>query len=116
MSHPYHHSVSSVNIHGGEVEDYLEIHSWFDESKKYISDVRHRMLRHHTEGIFQCEKKFGVYITNSKGKKVPVRIIGEQHVQEDLGRVPSLTEWMSELPLKSWMNRSRKLSKETTIK
>jgi hypothetical protein len=112
MAHPYHHARSSVKKHGGVVEDYLAIHSWFDESKKYIADVRHRALRHHAEGIFQCEEKFGVYITNSDGRDVPVRIIGEQHVQEDLGRIPSLNDWLAELPLKSWMNRSRPLSKE----
>ena len=112
MAHPYHHARSSVNKHGGVVEDNIQIHSWFDESKKFIADVRHRALRHHSEGIFQCEQKFGVYITNSSGKEIPVRIIGEQHVQEDLGKIPSLNDWLTELPLKSWMNRSRPLSKE----
>lgn len=30
---------------------------------------------------------FGTLITNSDGKKVPVRYIGEQHVKEDCGGV-----------------------------
>ena len=81
MAHPYHHAESSVIKWGGDVKDYVAIHSWFDESKAHIADFRHRALRHHTEGIFMCESIFGVTIVNSQGRKVPVRFIGEQHVK-----------------------------------
>ena len=30
MAHPYHHALSSVKKWGGEVSDYLPLHSWFD--------------------------------------------------------------------------------------
>jgi hypothetical protein len=30
MAHPYHHSLSSVRKWGGEISDYLPLHSWFD--------------------------------------------------------------------------------------
>jgi hypothetical protein len=30
MVHPYHHSLSSMRKWGGEVSDYLPLHSWFD--------------------------------------------------------------------------------------
>jgi hypothetical protein len=30
MAHPYHHSLSSMRKWGGEVCDYLPLHSWFD--------------------------------------------------------------------------------------
>jgi hypothetical protein len=30
MAHPYHHSLSSMRKWGGEVSDYLSLHSWFD--------------------------------------------------------------------------------------
>jgi hypothetical protein len=33
MAHPYHHSLSSVKKWGGEVVDYLPLHTWFDQSK-----------------------------------------------------------------------------------
>ena len=45
-------------------------------------------LRHHSEGIFLCERIFGVAITNSEGKQVPVRYIGEQHVRKIWGVFP----------------------------
>ena len=78
---------------GGKAEDYQAIHDWFDESKKIMADFRHRALRHHAEGCFACEEKFGTTITNSDGKKVPVRLIAERHIKEDLGFIPSMIDW-----------------------
>ena len=51
-----------------------------DRSKEIVADFRHRALRHHAEGIFLAEQLFGVTITNSRGRIIPVRLIGEQHV------------------------------------
>jgi hypothetical protein len=112
MANPYHHALSSVNKWGGKAEDYLSIHDWFDESKAFLADFRHRALRHHAEGIFLCEKLFGHTLTNSDGRVIPIRWIGEQHVNEDLGRIPSACDWLRCIKSESWMNRSRKLSKE----
>lgn len=113
MAHPLFHAKSSARKYGGKPEDYLKIHNWFDESKSYMGDVRHRALRHHAEGIFLCEKLFGVSITNSDGREVPVRFIGEQHVIEDLGRIPSVSDWLSEMTVKPWMGPRSRL--EVTI-
>ena len=62
MANCYHHSVSSAKHFGGKPEDYQAIHDWFDESKKIMADFRHRALRHHAEGCFACEEKFGTTI------------------------------------------------------
>ena len=113
MAHPYHHARSSVKKWGGEIDDYLEIHRWFDASKAHMADFRHRALRHHAEGIFAAEEKFGVVIRNSAGREVPVRAIGEQHVVEDMGRIPSLSDWFECIKVSSWMYGSRRsLEKE----
>ena len=37
---------------------------------------------------------------------LPVRLIGEQHVIEDLGRVPSFADWAREIRPASWMLRA----------
>jgi len=87
MAHPWKHAESSARRFGGKLEDYLPIHNWFDESKAFLPDFRHRALRHHAEGIFLAERIFGVAIVNSDGTTVPVRYVGEQHVKEDLGRI-----------------------------
>jgi Domain of unknown function (DUF6915) len=52
MAHPYHHALASVKKWGGDVSDYLPLHTWFDQSKSIAADFRHRALRHHAEGIF----------------------------------------------------------------
>lgn len=101
--HPYHHSMSSARKFGGQPEDYQAIHDWFDESKKFYADFRHRALRHHAEGIYMAEKLFGTTITNSDGKVVPTRYIGEQHIREDLGRIPSVQDWFSKIEPERWM-------------
>jgi len=113
MAHPYHHAVSTARKWGGKPEDYQAIHDWFDESKAHFADFRHRALRHHSEGIFLCESIFGVTITNSDGMKVPVRIIGEQHVREDLGRIPSAKDWLEQIQPAIWMMRKPKTDEVT---
>ena len=104
MAHAYHHAQSSAKKFGGLPEDYLAIHNWFDETKQFEPTFRHRALRHHTQGIFECEKVFGVTLTNSDGKLVPIRFIGEQHVKEDFsGHIPTVSDWLHDLPAKEWM-------------
>jgi len=108
MAHPLvEHAKSSARKFGGSPEDYPPIHDGFDESKSYLADFRHRSLRHHAEGIFMAEKIFGHAIVNSDGKSVPVRYIGEQHVREDLGRVPSFQDWAREMHIQPWMYGQR---------
>lgn len=51
-----------------------------------------------------------------EAKVIPTRWIGEQHVLEDLGRIPAATEWLSAIKPAGWMNRSRKLSRELEAK
>jgi hypothetical protein len=103
MAHPYHHAVSTARKWGGQPADYQAVHDWFDATKAHYADFRHRAMRHHTEGIFQCEAHFGPVITNSEGRAVPTRIIGEQHVTEDLGRIPTIKDWLENLQPKPWM-------------
>ena len=91
MAHPLHHAESSARKFGGKPTDYQVIHDWFDASKAHMAFFTHRALRHHTQGIFEAERVFGLTITNSAGRSIPVRWIGEQHVKEDCqGRIPSM--------------------------
>ena len=105
MSHCYYHALSAVKRWGGSVEDYLAIEQWFDESKTILADPRHRALRHHAEGIAVSERFFGVTISNSDGRVVPVRLIGESHVTEDLGHIPSFADWARLITPAAWIMR-----------
>jgi len=92
--HPYHHALSSAKKHGGTWQHFIDIHKWFDETKSLFGDARHRALRHHTAGIFWCEDK-----------EIPVRVIAEQHVVEDMGFLPTPEWWLSQMKLTPAMNR-----------
>src|ERR1035437_9877773 len=109
MAHPYHHSLSSVRKWGGQVGDYLRIQDWFDESKKITADFRHRALRHHAAGIFMTEVIFGPPIPLSTGRVIPTRWVGEQHVREDLGFIPSFADWAKAIRPKHWMGHASKV-------
>ena len=109
MAHCYYHALSSVRKWGGVVEDYLPLHQWFDQSKAIFADPRHRALRHHAEGIFMLETLFGPTIVNADSRVVPVRLIGEQHVREDLGAIPSFADWGRLITPQDWMLRGHRL-------
>lgn len=106
MANSYHHAVSSARKFGGVAADYQAVHDWFDASKMILADFRHRALRHHAEGCFAAEAVFGTTITNSDGRAIPVRLIGEQHILEDLGRIPSFADWVRCIRPESWMART----------
>ncbi len=110
MADPSDHAKSSARRWGGIPEDYIRFHAWFDETKRANTDPRHRAGRHHAEGIgwmidyFMARDSLDIPETiNSDGKAVPLRYIGEQHVIEDMGFIPTLEEWYEDMPLKSWM-------------
>lgn len=108
IANPYHHAVSSTRKWGGKPEDYQPIHDWFDATKAHQPDFRHRALRHHAEGIFLCEQVFGHTIVTSTGRVIPVRWIGEQHVHEDMGWIPTAADWLRRIEPEPWMTRGAK--------
>ena len=112
MADAWHHALSSARKYGGKPEDYIHIHYWFDSSKAILCDYRHRSLRHHAEGIDAALHKFGMTLINSDGKVIPVRYIGEQHVKEDFGHIPSFVDWARAIKHEDWMNRPMKLREQ----
>lgn len=109
MSNVVYHAMSSAKKHGGTWEQYIELHNWFDATKAWIPDSRHRAMRHHTEGIFECEKVFGptikITLTNGHIKEVPTRLIGEQHVIEDCGFIPKAWDYVQNMQKDPWMKK-----------
>ena len=106
MAKPWIHAESSARKFGGKPEDYIEIHNLMDSSKATIADSRHRALTHTSWFIgFILEKIFGVTLTNSDGRIISVREIGEQHVLEDFGNrfIPSAQDYLGEMEMKEWM-------------
>lgn len=100
---PYQHAKNSAKNHGGKWEDYIAIHDFFDSSKAAVPDMRHRALFHSSFGIFVVEKVFGTVIKNSDDANVNVRDIGEDHVIEDLGFIPTVDKWLRNMKMQDWM-------------
>lgn len=105
MANPVVHAVSSAKTYGGTWQEHLPVHDWFDETKAWISDLRHRTIRHHAEGIIQSLSTFQP-IELPTGRLVAIRRISERHVLEDLGEIPNAADYLQHLPLQDWM-RSR---------
>jgi hypothetical protein len=106
MSKPWIHAESSARKYGGKPEDYLEIHNFLDNSKGTIADSRHRALTHNSWFLSNVlERVFGVIVTNSDGRTVSVRDIGEQHILEDFGGrfIPSAQDYLQQIELQEWM-------------
>lgn len=104
MSKPYIHALSSVKRYGGTVDDYLPIHNLMDSSKAVIADNRHRALTHNSWFIGTIlERIFGTYFSNSDGRAISTRTIGEEHVMEDMKVIPSGQDYLAEMEYKKWM-------------
>jgi hypothetical protein len=108
MSKALIHARSSAKRWGGKAEDYIAIHEKMDATKSAHAEVTHRCVFHSAFGIYIIEDIFGRTITNSEGKEVFVRDVAEQHVLEDLGFIPSLSDWLKEMPSQPWMAGLRK--------
>lgn len=105
---PYIHAEKSAKKWGGAPEDYLAIHDFLDSSKAHFPDMRHRAILHNSFGIFLAERLFGTFITISTGAKVQVRDVAEMHVIEDMGRIPTVQDYLTGMPLYDWLGGTKK--------
>jgi hypothetical protein len=109
----YFHAVSAAHKWGGTPELYIEVEEFIDSSKKIIGDARHRSIYHHTEGVWLCQRIFGRTLSVRRmdaqtgcfsAKLVPVRLVAERHILEDLGRLPSPKDYIDGMILEPWMS------------
>lgn len=107
----WNHAQSAARKWGGTPDDYIAIEEFIDSSKKVIGDVRHRSMYHHTTGVWLCQEIFGRTITVAREHgtiQVPVRLIAERHVLEDLGWLPSPADYIAGMPIKPWMSGAQR--------
>jgi hypothetical protein len=103
----WYHAQSAARKWGGEPGDYLAIEEFIDSSKQIIGDVRHRAMYHHTAGVYLCQRIFGDTLRIGR-KQVPVRLIAERHILEDLGWLPSPADYIEGMPIKAWMSGAQR--------
>lgn len=108
---PLQHAKISAHKHGGVWQDYIDVHEFFDNTKAHVADMRHRAILHNAWGIYMAQLVFGQVRVNSAGREYSVRDIGEDHVLEDLGTIPTLNQviecidtkhlkWLGGLPVR----------------
>lgn len=112
---PFLHARSSVRKFGGQPSDYIAIHEKMDSSKSAHATMKHRLVFHSAFGVYLIADIFGSSLVNSDNHEVSVRDIAELHVIEDLGKIPSLDDWLEGLPLQSWMGNPIKHSRTFNI-
>ena len=63
-----------------------------------------------TDSVYiMAETIFGLTLTLSTGRVIPTRWVGEQHVREDLGFIPSFADWVKAIRPEPWMGRTQKI-------
>jgi hypothetical protein len=110
MSAPHIHAISSAKKYGGQMDDYMAIHTKMDCSKAYFPDNRHRVLTHTMFWVQEVMiPLFGQLLTNSDGKIVSVKDICEQHILEDYKQkfIPTPQDFIQHMEMKDWMQNGR---------
>ena len=63
-----------------------------------------------TDSVYiMAETIFGATLTLSTGRVIPTRWVGEQHVKEDLGFIPSFADWVKAIRPEPWMGRATRI-------
>ena len=109
---PYLHANISAKKFGGIPADYLDIHDMMDSSGMAHADIRHRALFHHSFGCHLMEKIFGATRVNSAGKTYSVRDVAEAHIIEDLGMIPTVSNYLNNMDIQLWMSGTEKKTRK----
>ena len=84
---PWQHARSSAGKDGDWVAD-LPIHEFMDSTKAACPDLRHRMVLHNADlGPELAARLFP--------ERADARTIAMRHVEEDLGCMPTLADWVA---------------------
>jgi hypothetical protein len=95
-------AIASARHFGGEAEDYLPLHRWFFDTRRWSSGRAHLLFRHHAFGIFEAEGRFGPAIEHGAGA-APTRVVAERHVRTVIGRVPPANDYLRHIEGARWM-------------
>jgi hypothetical protein len=104
----YLHGKIHAKKYGGTSDDYADIDDFIDSTKAAVADVRHRAILHSAFGCFLVERIFGRTRINSDGKEYSPRDIAEDHIQQDLGFIPTMEMYLNNMTIQPWMSGTEK--------
>lgn len=101
---PIHHAMVSARLFGGEPEDYVSLHSFFDSSKGALPDMRHRAALHSVDhGAAVMRLTF----PETMGPGVALADLCVQHVLDDQGFEVRLEHWLADCELPAFLRARR---------
>lgn len=100
------HARRSASRFGGRMAEYRLVHELLDSPARELPDWRHRLMTHNAWGPFLCEAVLGPILLRADGREVPTRTVAEDHIQHDLGRIPTVAEALEGIALEAWMCRT----------
>ena len=112
----YLHGKIHAKKYGGCPDDYAVIDDFIDSTKQAVADVRHRAILHSAFGCFLVEQLFGRTRFNSDGKEYSPRDIAEDHIQQDLGFIPTMEHYLKNMTIQPWMSGTMKKNTKKSIK
>jgi hypothetical protein len=112
----YLHGKIHAKKYGGCPDDYADIDDFIDSTKQAVADVRHRAILHSAFGCFLVEQLFGRTRFNSDGKEYSPRDIAEDHIQQDLGFIPTMEHYLKNMTIQPWMSGTMKKNTKKSIK
>lgn len=107
----------SVKKFGGDPDDYQEIHDFIDHTKAHFPDMRHRAMLHNSWGIYIVEQVFGInFARKSDLKLVSTRDVAEQHIIDDMGKIPTIQDYLQGMPLYDWLGGPKTMTRHFPMK
>jgi hypothetical protein len=109
---PFLHGRIHAKKYGGVPEDYADIDDFIDSSKIAFPDIRHRAILHSSFGCYLVEQMFGRTRKNSAGIEYSPRDIAEDHIQQDLGFIPTVGHYLENMEVQPWMSGTKRKQKQ----
>lgn len=76
----------------GSIEKLSAKYNWSNEEIKDIKNL-----------INEARSNSSTYIENSEGRLVYVRDVAEEHIIEDMGRIPTVSNYLDNMPMYNWL-------------
>ena len=106
---PLRHCRIAAARYGGVWSDYIVAHTFFDRTKAAFTAHGHRMFLHSDWAVAIAPGILGETLRNSDGVVLPMTQIASDHMVEDVGRVPGVSEWLERLPTLGFERSTRKV-------
>lgn len=88
-----------------KLNEYKEKFGWSEEEVSAIEDI-----------LYSSRTDSSTCLINSDGEKVSVRRVTEDHIKEDMGKIPSVSDYLNHLPMLEMLGHRRKAVKELILK